>query len=84
VVEIDESAVDDDRRLCPLDAVFGNQSELRINALAAFGQKRLEGAADGSFMVDVELAKLVQGLVVSLDGGMRRLEGKRRSLPGKP
>lgn len=34
----------------------------------------LEGAADGAFVVDVELAELMEGFVVGLDGGVVRLE----------
>lgn len=73
-VVVDEGAVDADRSAGALDEIFGNEGEFGIGALAAFGQEGLEGATDGSLMVDIELAELVQGLVVSLDGRMRRLE----------
>jgi len=75
MIEIDECAIDNDGRAGPLDPVFGDESEFGIGALATLGKQSLEGAADGAFVVDIELAELVQSFVVGLDGGVRRLEG---------
>ncbi len=74
VVEVDQGTVDSYRAAGALDAVLGNQSEFRCGPLAALSQESLKGAADGHFMIDVELAELAESFVVGLDGGVRRLE----------
>jgi hypothetical protein len=67
----------DGKGLGASDAVFGDESKLGIGALSAFGEQGLEGAADGAFVIDVELAELVEGGIVVLDGGVGRLESDR-------
>src|SRR5205809_8067450 len=39
----------------------------------------MERAADRTFVVNVELSKLVESIVVGLDGGVRRLEIERHT-----
>ena len=76
VVEVHEGAVHDDGGAGTLDAVFGNESELGPGLASAFVEQILKGAADGAFVVEVQLAELMERVVVGLDGGVRRLEGE--------
>ena len=84
VVHVDESAVDDDGGASAFDAVFGNESELGTGPLSALGQECLEGAADGAFVVDGELAELVElvakrGTAQNTHGFVRRFTQDRRN-----
>jgi hypothetical protein len=54
------------------DFEFGDEGEFEF--ASARGKQRLEGAADGHLVVNVELAEMVEGGVVVLDGDVRRLE----------
>lgn len=54
--------------------VFGDKRERRLCLAPGFCQQLLKCAADGSLMIDVELAVLVKSLVVGIDSGVRRLE----------
>ena len=70
---IDQCAVDDDGGAAgALDAVLGDERELHF--ATALGEKVLEGAADGHFVIDVEVSEMAEGLIVGGDGSVRRLE----------
>ena len=84
VVEIDERSVHDDGRAAgTLDPVLRDKRQLRLCSASGFRQQFLERAADGSLMIDVELAVLVKRLVVGLHRGVRRLERKGHASGGK-
>ena len=82
-VVVDQCAVNDHRRFRALYAVFRNECEFGIGPFSARSEQTLKGTTDGAFVVDVELAELVEGAVVVLDGGVRRLERDRHALEGK-
>jgi len=73
VVGRDEGSVDADSEA--LDGILGDKSQFAF--LSALGEQVSEGAADGTLVVEMKLAMLVEGFVVGLDGGVVRLEAQR-------
>jgi hypothetical protein len=69
---VEERAVDADGGVLAFDLEFWDEGEFELASTG--GEQVLEGAADGHFVAYVELAELMEGVVIGADGRVRGLE----------